>query len=74
MELLKFITYLDYGVLGLSAIVLIQAFVLLAREQRRDSFRPEVELAIRKFMSLALIYALISLLATIIEGYLSQGV
>ena len=74
MELLKFISYLDYGVLGLSAIVLIQAFVLLAREQRRDVFRPEVELAIRKFMSLALIYALISLLATILEGIICHNV
>ncbi len=74
MEIIKWISYLDYGVLGLSAIILILSFVLLAREQKREKFRPEVELAIAKYMIMALSFAGVSLLATIIEGILKQVV
>lgn len=68
MELTQFISYLDYGVLGLSAIILILSFVLLSREQQRDVFRPEVEKAIRRYMMLALAFAGVGLAATIADG------
>lgn len=68
MELTQFISYLDYGVLGLSAIILILSFVLLSREQQREVFRPEVEKAIRRYMMLALAFAGVGLVSTIIDG------
>ncbi len=64
----QFVSYLDYGVLGLSAIILILSFVLLSREQKRDVFRPEVEKAIRRYMMLALAFAAIGLVSTVLEG------
>ncbi len=68
MEITQFASYLDYGVLGLSAIILILSFVLLSREQKRDDFRPEVANAIRKYMMLALAFAGIGLASTVLEG------
>lgn len=68
MELTQFVSYLDYGVLGLSAIILILSFVLLSREQKRDEFRPEVAKAIRRYMMLALAFAGIGLVSTIVDG------
>lgn len=64
----QFVSYLDYGVLGLSAIILILSFVLLSREQKREVFRPEVEKAIRRYMMLALAFAAIGLVSTVLEG------
>lgn len=72
MEFTQFISYLDYGVLGLSAIILILSFVLLSREQKRDVFRPEVASAIRKYMMLALAFAGIGLVSTIVDGVMVQ--
>ncbi|MGK0389909.1 MAG: hypothetical protein ACI94Y_002654 [Maribacter sp.] len=68
MEFTQFISYLDYGVLGLSAIILILSFVLLSREQKRDIFRPEVEKAIRRYMMLALAFAGVGLISTVVDG------
>ncbi len=68
MEITQFASYLDYGVLGLSAIILILSFVLLSREQKRENFRPEVAQAIRRYMMLALAFAAIGLVSTILEG------
>jgi uncharacterized protein YneF (UPF0154 family) len=68
MELTQFISYLDYGVLGLSAIILILSFVLLSREQQREIFRPEVEKAIRRYMMLALAFAGVGLISTVLDG------
>lgn len=68
MEITQFVSYLDYGVLGLSAIILILSFVLLSREQKREEFRPEVAKAIRRYMMLALAFAGIGLVSTIVDG------
>lgn len=68
MEFTQFISYLDYGVLGLSAIILILSFVLLSREQKREVFRPEVAKAIRRYMMLALAFAGVGLVSTIVDG------
>lgn len=68
MELTQLVNYLDYGVLGLSAIILILSFVLLSREQKREVFRPEVAKAIRRYMMLALAFAAVGLVSTIVEG------
>ncbi len=70
MELTQFVSYLDYGVLGLSAIILILSFILLSREQKREVFRPEVEKAIRRYMLMALAFAVIGLFSVIIESML----
>ncbi len=70
MDLGKLLGYLDYGVLGLSAIILIFSFVLLSREQARDEFRPEVALAIRRYMRMALVFAGVALLGMILESVL----
>ncbi len=70
MDFGKLLGYLDYGVLGLSAIILIFSFVLLSREQAREEFRPEVALAIRRYMRMALIFAGVALLGMILESVL----
>ncbi len=68
MEFSTFVKYLDYGVLGLGAVILILSFILLSREQAREEFRPAVEKAIRRYMMLALVFMLVALLSTILEG------
>lgn len=69
--LLKF---LEYGIPGLSAIIIILAYNLLRAQNRRESPNESMLKTIKSFMWIALIFAVISAATTVMEKQLDSEV
>ncbi len=67
----SFAEYLKYGLIGLSAIVLILTYFLLYKEQsRKNDARENMLNAIKKYMWTALLFLIISGAWSILEKYI----
>mgnify|MGYP001613576986 CR=1 FL=1 len=67
----SFAEYLKYGLIGLSAIVLILTYFLLYKEQSRvNEARENMLSAIKKYMWTALLFLIISGVWSILENFI----